>query len=59
MNITKIKFEILFLFALCVVFISCEDNPISSPPEIPIETLLSSPDTILINNQEIFLATYL
>lgn len=56
MNYRKLIFGILcvfFLFAL-----SCED-PVSAPPEIPLEKLLSAGDTVETNGKKIFLTTYL
>jgi len=38
--------------------IHCTD-PISVPPDIPEETLLSAPDTLNVENQDIILSTYL
>lgn len=40
------------------LFIQCSD-PVSVPPDIPIETLLAAPDTMNIENQSIVLTTYL
>lgn len=49
-------FLLLLLFSLFLVQCS---NPVSSPPEIPIEVLLSAPDTLLIENQNVVLSTYM
>lgn len=49
-------FLLLLLFTL--ILITCFD-PVSSPPDIPIEILLSAPDTLLIGNQSIVLSTSL
>ncbi len=40
------------------LFIQCSD-PVSVPPDIPIETLLAAPDTLNIEDQSIVLTTYL
>jgi hypothetical protein len=50
----------IFTFILISISLitSCED-PVSSPPEFSLQTLLSSPDTVEIGNQRIFLSTYL
>jgi len=43
---------------ITALFIQCS-NPVSVPPDIPIETLLAAPDTLNIENQNIDLTTYL
>jgi len=48
------------LLSLIMAFlvVQCSD-PVSVPPDIPIETLLASPDTLNIENQSVVLTTYL
>ena len=58
MNKLKLKYLLISFFSVSIIFVSCE-NPFSSPPEIPIETLLSAPDTVEVDSQKIFLTTYL
>jgi len=58
MNKLKLKYLLIRFFSVNIIFVSCED-PFSSPPEIPIETLLSASDTVEVDSQKIFLTTYL
>lgn len=39
--------------------IGCSQNPVSAPPSIPISQLLASPDTIIVDGRQLYLATYL
>jgi hypothetical protein len=50
--------SIVLLSLATTLFIQCSD-PVSVPPDIPIETLLAAPDTLNIEDQSIFLTTYL
>lgn len=50
------NFIILILFSSFLI--NCSD-PVSSPPDISIETLLSAPDTLIIENQKLVLSTYM
>lgn len=50
--------SIVLLSLATTLFIQCSD-PVSVPPDIPIETLLAAPDTMNIENQSIVLTTYL
>jgi hypothetical protein len=50
--------SILLLLLTTTLFIQCSD-PVSVPPDIPIETLLAAPDTLNIEDQSIVLTTYL
>lgn len=49
---------ILSLSIITFLLIQCSD-PVSVPPDIPIEILLSAPDTLIIESQSIVLSTYL
>jgi hypothetical protein len=49
---------LLLLFILGLIYTQCSD-PISSPPDIAIDELLSAPDTLRIGNQELVLSTFL
>ncbi|MBT8387845.1 MAG: hypothetical protein KJO12_10575 [Ignavibacteria bacterium] len=52
-------FLLALSFTLFTLFlIQCSD-PVSSPQDIPIETLLSAQDTLNIENQSIALSTYM
>lgn len=50
--------SILLSLLIASLFIQCSD-PVSVPPDIPIETLLASPDTLYLKNQGVVLTTYL
>jgi hypothetical protein len=50
--------SILLSIIITVLFIQCS-NPVSVPPDIPIETLLAAPDTLNFENQSVVLTTYL
>ncbi|HUL43123.1 MAG TPA: hypothetical protein VLY03_02085 [Bacteroidota bacterium] len=39
------------------ILIGCSQNPVSSPPDIPISQLLASPDTITMDRRQLYLAT--
>jgi hypothetical protein len=54
----KQNISILLPLIIIVLLIKCSD-PVSVPPDIPIETLLASPDTLNIENHSIVLTTYL
>jgi len=47
------------LLLISLILIGCSDNGISVPPDIPINQLLSSPDTILIDTRYFYLSTYI
>lgn len=49
----------LILFLISLILIGCSENGISVPPDIPINQLLSSPDTILIDTRHLYLSTYI
>lgn len=53
----------LILLAVSVFLFGCSQNPIqnpvSTPPEISIDQLLSSPDTISVDSIHLYLATYM
>lgn len=51
--------EFLFccLLLSCAVFIIRCSDPVSCPPDIPLETLLAAPDTLEIGNQSLVLST--
>jgi hypothetical protein len=51
-------FVILFSSFLVLFLAGCSD-PVSSPPEISIYNLLSAPDTLEVENQKIFMTTYM
>lgn len=53
------KGNLLCNLILLILFLNKCTDPISSPPDIPIETLLSAPDTLIIENQKLILSTYL
>jgi hypothetical protein len=53
----RIKYLVLMLLII-TINLGCED-PVSSPQEIPVEKLLSAPDTIDIEGEKIILNTYL
>ena len=44
-------------FVASVLVIGCSQNPVSAPPEIPINQLLSSPDTITVEGTRLYLTT--
>ncbi|MCL5029626.1 MAG: hypothetical protein M1480_11505 [Bacteroidetes bacterium] len=54
MKVTKyiVLISIVFLLVQC-------SNPVSSPPFVPIEKLLSAPDTISIEGKNIYLSTFM
>lgn len=47
------------MLLLTTVSLSQCSDPVSSPPDIPIETLLAAPDTLKIENQRFVLSTVL
>ncbi|MEW6702882.1 MAG: hypothetical protein AB1298_09200 [Bacteroidota bacterium] len=51
-------FVILFSSFLVLFFAGCTD-PLSSPRDIPINDLLSAPDTLELENQKIVMTTYM
>ena len=53
-----LSISIYLLTIILVLFVHCSD-PVSTPPDIPIETLLSAPDTLNIENQKLVLSTSL
>jgi len=56
---TKNILSSFFLLSLITLFlIQCSD-PVSAPPDINIETLLSAPETLDIENHSITLSTYM
>lgn len=56
----KIKMFVSFvLFVLLALFFVQCSNPVSSPQDIPIKTLLSAENTLLIENKSVVLSTYL
>jgi len=50
--------SILLSLLITASFIQCSD-PVSVPPDIPIETLLAAQDTLSFENQSVVLTTYL
>ncbi len=49
-----------FVIAFISLFIfGCSDDGVSIPPDIPIQKLLSTPDTIVVENRRIYLSTYM
>ena len=42
-----------------LLIISCSDDGVSVPPDIPIQTLLTTPDTIVVENRKMYLSTFL
>ncbi len=57
MKKNNFSYFILILFISSFLF-QCS-NPVSAPPDIPMETLLSAPDTLNIENQKLILSTYM
>ncbi len=51
-KLNSLGWVIIFFLAGCT-------DPLSTPPDIPINELLSSPDTLKIENQKIVMRTYL
>ncbi|MEG8946773.1 hypothetical protein [Rosettibacter firmus] len=49
----------LMLFFISLTIISCTENEEPTPPDIPINQLLSAPDTISIDSRKIYLSTYM
>ena len=50
------KYFAIIIYSL--IILSCSD-PISSPPDIPIEELLSAPETLSVDNKSIVLKTFI
>lgn len=51
---------IKFLPALIsLLLVGCLDHGISFPPDIPVQKLLSTPDTIVVENRSMALSTYM
>jgi len=44
---------------ISLLIIGCSDNGISIPPDISIQELLSTPDTITVENRKMYLTTYM
>lgn len=49
----------LFVFFMLIPLINRCSDPVSSPPDVPLDVLLASPDTMNIENQQIVLSTYM
>jgi hypothetical protein len=49
----------LIPFIFCILIIGCAENGISDPPDISIQVLQSTPDTITVENRVMYLSTYL
>ena len=50
--------KILLLNLMVILFvIGCSENPVSTPPYIPVNVLLTSPDTVIIEGNKIYLTT--
>ncbi len=54
----KENISIMLSLIMAFLVVQCSD-PVSVPPDIPIETLLASPDTLNIENQSVVLKAYL
>ena len=51
--------KIQFVIFLVIAFAGCNENSVSVPPEIPINQLLNSPDTVIVQGRKLFLSTYM
>ena len=54
----KISIFTFLLLIIALLQYKCSD-PVSVPPDVPIETLLSAPDTLIIENQSMILTSSL
>ncbi|MGA2784859.1 MAG: hypothetical protein ABSF09_09210 [Candidatus Bathyarchaeia archaeon] len=51
--------KIVELISITLILFGCSDNVVSVPPDIPINQLLASPDTIRIGTRQLYLSTYM
>lgn len=51
--------KVFVLLSMTLIVIGCSDNGVSVPPDIPIDQLLASPDTIRIDTRQLYLSTYM
>ena len=49
--------KVFVLLSMTIIVFGCSDNGVSVPPEIPVNQLLDSPDTILVDNRQLCLST--
>ncbi len=51
--------RICMSLVVAMSLIGCSQNPVSAPPDISINQLLASPDTISVDGTQLYLATYM
>ena len=49
----------ILLFLASGLMIGCSRNPVSAPPDVPLNQLLASPDTITVDRTQLYLTTNL
>lgn len=51
--------KVFVLLSMTLILVGCSDNGVSVPPDIPINQLLASPDTVRIDTRQFYLSTYM
>jgi hypothetical protein len=51
--------RVFALVSMALILIGCSDNGVSVPPDIPIDQLLATPETIVVETRQLHLSTFM